>query len=75
MKRIPVSVSTYRMRKTEHQKLLRQKKLETISKEILEIGNNSKKLYERIRELTGSFKMNPLPTGDSQELADDFSDF
>ncbi len=75
VKRKRISLGAYRLLKKEYQQLLERKKRETISGEILEIGNDSKKLFEKVKQLTGSIKENPMPNGDDTEIANNFSSF
>ena len=56
--------------------MLKATKKATLSEKIKECGRDSKKLYNFVSNITGTTKINPMPTPSSNEkLANEFAEF
>ena len=66
----------YKEHRNKYTHNLDKSKTKHISNEILEIGNDSKKLFATINKLTGNIKENLMPSNfTNQELANQFANF
>ena len=56
--------------------MLKEAKINSVSKLIIECGRDVKKLYQVIYNMTGKCSLNPLPNSDNdKDLADNFANY
>ena len=65
----------YQSERNRLNKMVKFEKKQILSSKVLECGRDAKKLFSLVNSLTNSGPGNPLPEGNSQDLANEFADF
>ena len=74
--RQPHQWKAFTVERNKLNRMLAGTKIRTNSEKILECGNDSKKLFNLVNNLTGRAKINPMPPGRSDgAMADEFAEF
>ena len=66
----------FKSEKKKYREMLKEAKINSVSKLIIKCGRDVKKLYQVIYNMTGKCSLNPLPNSDNdKDLADNFANY